>query len=132
MKVLLTYLITTVIFFAIDMVWLGLVARNFYRQKLGFILSGNVNWWAAAIFYLLYIGGILYFSVLPAVKDGNWQTALLNGAVLGLMCYATYDLTNMSTIDKWPLVVVVVDILWGIVLTGSVSVLAYLAAARFL
>ena len=132
MKVLLTYVITTVIFFAIDMVWLGLIARNFYKEKLGFILSGNVNWGAAIVFYLIYIGGILYFAVLPSVKDANWQTALLNGAILGMVCYATYDLTNMATIDKWPLVVVIADIIWGIVLTGSVSVLSYLAASKLL
>ena len=132
MKIILTYIISTVIFFAIDMVWIGFIARNFYKEKLGFIISPNVNWAAAIIFYLIYIGGILFFAVLPSVKDASWQTALLNGAVLGLVCYATYDLTNMATIDKWPLVVVVADIIWGIILTGSVSLLTYLAATKFL
>ena len=132
MKTLLTYIISTVIFFAIDMVWIGFIARNFYKEKLGFIISPNVNWAAAIIFYLIYIGGILFFAVLPSLKDANWQTALLNGAVLGLVCYATYDLTNMATIDKWPLVVVVADIIWGIVLTGSVSLLTYFAVSKFL
>ena len=132
MKTALLYLVSTVIFFSIDMVWLGFIARGFYKQKLGFLLSGNVNWPAAIIFYLIYIAGILFFAVLPSLKDSSWQTALLNGAILGLLCYATYDLTNMATIDKWPLIVVVVDIIWGIVLTGSVSVLTYLAYARFI
>ena len=132
MKTLFTYIISTVIFFAIDMVWIGFIARNFYKEKLGFIISPNVNWAAAIIFYLIYIGGILFFAVLPSLKDANWQTALLNGAVLGLVCYATYDLTNMATIDKWPLVVVVADIIWGIVLTGSVSLLTYFAVSKFL
>ena len=132
MKILFTYLISTVIFFAIDMIWLGLIARNFYKEKLGFIISGNVNWTAAAIFYLLYIGGILYFAVIPSLKESSWLLALLNGAILGLVCYATYDLTNMATIDKWPLVVVIADIIWGIILTGSVSLLTYLAAGKLL
>lgn len=132
MNNILLYLITTVIFFAIDMVWLGFVAKSFYREKLAFIFTGDVNWPAAIVFYLLYIGGILYFAVLPSMKDAQWQTALLNGAILGGMCYATYDLTNMATIRQWPLVVVVVDIAWGIVLTGSVSLLAHLAASRWL
>lgn len=132
MKNLLLYGITTVIFFAIDMVWLGVVARNLYKQKLGFILSPEVNWAAAIIFYLIYIGGILFFAVLPASKEMSWQTALLNGALLGGMCYATYDLTNMATIAKWPLEIVVIDIVWGMVLTGSVATLSYFASAKFL
>jgi uncharacterized membrane protein len=132
MKNLLLYGITTLIFFAIDMVWLGVVARNLYKQKLGFILSPEVNWAAAIIFYLIYIGGILFFAVLPASKEMSWQTALLNGALLGGMCYATYDLTNMATIAKWPLEIVVIDIVWGMVLTGSVATLSYFASAKFL
>ncbi len=131
MKNLLLYGITTVIFFAIDMVWLGVIARNLYKQKLGFILSPEVNWAAAIVFYLIYIGGILFFAVLPATKEMNWQTALLNGAVLGGLCYATYDLTNMATIAKWPLDIVVIDIIWGMVLTGSVAILSYFAAVKF-
>lgn len=132
MQTLLVYGITTLIFFAIDMLWIGLIARSFYRQKLGFILSPDVNWPAAIVFYLLYIGGILYFAVLPALREHSWQTALVQGAVLGLLCYATYDLTNMATIKNWPLVVVIVDMLWGVVLTGTVTVVSYLLAARFL
>ena len=132
MKTLYIYLITTVIFFAIDMVWLGFIAKSFYREKLGFILSPDVNWYAAVIFYLIYIGGILYFAVLPAMKDGSWQTALIQGAVLGFLCYATYDLTNMATIKNWPLTVVLVDIVWGIVLTGSCALISYLVAVKFL
>ena len=132
MKTLTIYFITTIIFFAIDMVWLGFIAKSFYREKLGFILSPDVNWYAAVIFYLIYIGGILYFAVLPAMRDESWQTALLQGAVLGLLCYATYDLTNMATIKNWPLTVVLVDIVWGIVLTGSCALISYLVAMKFL
>ena len=132
MQTILVYGITTLIFFAIDMLWIGLIARSFYREKLGFILSTEVNWPAAIVFYLLYIGGILYFAVLPALREHHWQTALMQGAVLGLLCYATYDLTNMATIKNWPLVVVIVDMLWGVVLTGSVALVSYLLAAKFL
>ncbi|MGB5363231.1 MAG: DUF2177 family protein [Aureibaculum sp.] len=132
MKTLTIYFITTIIFFAIDMVWLGFIAKSFYREKLGFILSPDVNWYAAVIFYLIYIGGILYFAVLPAMRDESWQTALIQGAVLGFLCYATYDLTNMATIKNWPLTVVLVDIVWGIVLTGSCALISYLVAMKFL
>lgn len=132
MKYIALFLTSTVIFFAIDMLWLGFVAKNFYREKLSFIFTGEVNWPAALIFYLIYIIGILYFAILPALNTGNWNLALLNGALLGFLCYATYDLTNMATIKQWPLIVVVVDIIWGTVLTGSVAVLSYFVASRFL
>ncbi|HLP19434.1 MAG TPA: DUF2177 family protein [Chitinophagales bacterium] len=131
MKILLLYVIATVIFFAMDMLWLGLVAKSFYRDKLGFIFTGEVRWAAAVIFYLIYIGGILYFAINPAINGGGWQIALLNGALFGLMCYATYDLTNMATIKQWPLVVVIVDIIWGMVLTGTVSTVSYLIGHKW-
>jgi uncharacterized membrane protein len=132
MKYVWVYLIATAIFFAVDMLWLGLIAKNLYRQKLGFILSDEVNWAAAIIFYLIYIGGILFFAVTPGLKESSWQTALFNGAIFGFMCYATYDLTNMATIKNWPLSIVVIDIIWGAVLTGTVSVLTYLAGSKFI
>jgi uncharacterized membrane protein len=131
MRIPLLYGLCTIIFFAIDMLWLGFFARGFYKEKLGFILSDKVNWAAAVIFYLIYIGGILFFAVLPALREQSWSIALLNGAVLGALCYATYDLTNMATISQWPLIVVIVDIIWGIVLTGSVSLLTYLIGTKF-
>ena len=89
-----------------------------------------MNWAAAVVFYLIYIGGILFFAINPALQTQNWQTALLNGVVLGMLCYATYDLTNMATIANWPLSIVVIDIVWGMVLTGSVSLLTFFAAQK--
>lgn len=132
MKYISLFIISTLIFFAIDMLWLGVLARNFYREKLAFVFTGDVNWVAAIIFYLIYIAGILYFIVIPGFEQHNWKMVLLNGALLGFLCYATYDLTNMATIKQWPLIVVLVDILWGTVLTGSVAVLSYLAAIHWL
>ncbi|MCC6584937.1 MAG: DUF2177 family protein [Chitinophagales bacterium] len=132
MKYIALFFITTLIFFAIDMLWLGVIAKNFYREKLSFIFTGEVNWQAAFIFYILYIVGILYFVIIPGFTHHDWKTVLFNGAFLGFLCYATYDLTNMATIKQWPLIVVVVDIIWGTVLTGSVAVLSYFAASRFL
>lgn len=132
MKYLSIYGLTTIIFFAIDMLWLGFIAKNFYRKHIGFLLAENVNWAAAIVFYLLYIFGIIFFAVVPALKENNWQVALHNGALLGLLCYATYDLTNMATLKNWPFTVVWVDIVWGIVLTGGVSLLSYFAASKLL
>lgn len=118
---------TLVAFFAIDMLWLGLVARSFYRQHLGFLLSPNVNWVAALLFYLLFIAGILVFVVLPGLKADSLRTTLLYGAFFGLVTYATYDLTNLATVKQWPLIVTVVDLLWGMVLTAAVSTAGFFA-----
>ncbi|MEZ4952963.1 MAG: DUF2177 family protein [Saprospiraceae bacterium] len=132
MKYFLLYLIATLIFFTIDMIWLGWLAKDFYWKKLDFILTDQTNWTAAIIFYLIYIAGILYFAVVPGLNAGNWQIALLNGALFGFFCYATYDLTNMALIKGWPLEVVIIDIIWGAVLTGSVAVLSYLLGNKFI
>jgi uncharacterized membrane protein len=131
-KLIFTYLIATVIFFGLDMLWLGVIAKNLYRQKLGFIMSGEVNWPAALIFYLLFIAGIIYFVINPAIQAGNWQLAFLNGALLGGLCYATYDLTNMATIAKWPLVITILDIAWGMILTATVSVATCFIAMKWI
>lgn len=130
MKLLWVYLIATAIFFAIDMVWIGFVARSFYKEKLGYLLAEQPRWAAAIIFYLIYIGGILFFAVVPALREQVWTTALVNGAVLGLLCYATYDLTNLATVARFPVVVVIVDILWGIFLTAAVSTITFLIGCR--
>jgi uncharacterized membrane protein len=127
-----TYAITLVVFFAIDLVWLGVVARNFYRQHLGHLLSADVNWGAALLFYALYIGGIVFFAIKPALEAGSASRALAYGALFGLMAYATYDLTNQATMRDWPVLVTVIDLAWGTVLTGTVAFLSYQASSRLL
>ena len=124
------YLLTLAIFFLIDMVWLGLVARNFYRRQLGEMLSSKVNWTAAILFYLLFIAGLLLFVIAPALARGSMVQALWQGACFGLIAYATYDLTNLATLKDWPLLVTVVDLAWGAVLGGAVSFFSTLAGAR--
>jgi uncharacterized membrane protein len=121
------YLILFAAFFAIDMVWLGLVARPFYQKHLGFLMSPSPNWLAAIIFYLLFILGILVFVVLPGLADGSLKTTLLRAALFGLITYATYDLTNLATLKDWPLLLSVVDMLWGVVLSVSVSTIGFFA-----
>jgi uncharacterized membrane protein len=120
------YALTVPIFFIIDIIWLGIIARGFYRRNLGFILSPKVNWVAAVIFYLIYIAGILIFAVRPAIVTDIWREAALMGGLFGFFTYATYDLTNMSTIKGWPLKIVVVDILWGTCLCILVATLSFL------
>jgi uncharacterized membrane protein len=121
------YGFTLAAFFLIDMVWLGLVAKSFYRKHLGFLMRPTVNWIAALLFYCAFIVGILIFAVIPARQAGSIMKAVLLGALFGFFTYATYDMTNLATLKDWPMVVVVVDILWGMVLSGSVATLGYVA-----
>jgi len=118
-------------FLAIDMLWLGLVARSFYQQSLGFILAPNPNWFAGGIFYLLFVAGILFFVVVPGLISGSLKATLLRAALFGLVAYATYDLTNLATIKGWPLLITVVDLLWGTFLTISVSLVGFVVGKRF-
>lgn len=124
------YLLGTVVFFAIDIVWLAFVARKFYFTQLDHLMANPINWPAAAVFYLIYIGGILYFAVLPATQTGDVRTALLNGALFGFFAYATYELTNLATLRDWPIAVVVVDLIWGTVLTGSVAAVTFFLSQK--
>lgn len=126
------YLITLPVFFLIDMVWLGLVAKGFYAKHLGYLMKANPNWAAAIVFYLLFIVGLVVFVVNPAVDRQQWQYALGMGALFGLITYATYDLTNLATVKDWPIIVTAVDMVWGTVLAASVSVVSYAIALRVL
>jgi uncharacterized membrane protein len=119
------YFVTLIAFFAIDMVWLGLVARTFYRKYLGFLMAPSPNWLAAIIFYLLFIVGILVFVVLPGLEDNSFKTTLLRAALFGLITYATYDLTNLATVKDWPVLITVVDMAWGTVLSVAVSSISF-------
>lgn len=126
-----TYLLTTVVFFALDMLWLGVVTKGFYRKQLGPILSEQVNWPAAIAFYLLFIAGILLFVVFPALDKGSLVRAAVLGALFGLVTYATYDLTNLATLRGFPPLVAAVDMAWGMVLTGTVAAAGFLFARKF-
>jgi uncharacterized membrane protein len=124
------YALTVPVFFAVDMAWLGLVAKSFYRNRIGHLISAQVNWAAALIFYFLFIIGILVFAVLPAVEKGSFGRAVLFGVLFGFFTYGTYDLTNLATMKDWPLIVTVVDMLWGMVLTGVVAAASYWIAGK--
>lgn len=125
------YLVSVPVFFAIDMVWLGVVARGFYQSQLGYLL-GPVNWPVAIAFYLVFLVGLLIFAIAPAVAAKSLSHAVVFGALFGFFTYATYDLTNWSTVKDWPWLVSFVDMVWGTVLAASVSALTYLIAVHFL
>jgi len=129
---LISYVATGVVFLAIDAVWLGVVAKTLYRRELGSLLLDNYRLAPAAIFYLLYVLGVVVLAVLPAFTADRWTTALLNGALLGLVAYATYDLTNQATLRDWPSVITLVDLAWGTVLTAVSATAGYLVAAAVL
>ena len=124
------YFIALPVFFAIDMIWLGLVAKNFYAKQIGFLMKTDVNWLAAILFYLLFIVGVVVFVIMPAIEQKSWVHALGYGALFGLITYATYDLTNLATVKNWPMAVTVVDLIWGATLAASVSVITYLIANK--
>ncbi len=126
------YAIALPVFFAIDMVWLGLIAKNFYKNQIGFLMTPNINWVAAILFYLLFIVGLVIFVIAPAVNKGSWISALLFGALFGLITYATYDLTNLATIKDWPLLITIVDLAWGATLGALVSTITYFIAGKVL
>jgi uncharacterized membrane protein len=124
------FLIALPLFIIIDSVWLVLIAKKFYSTQIGFLMKQDINWYAAIIFYLLFIAGLVIFVITPSQEKHSWTHALYLGALFGLITYSTYDLTNLATLKDWPFVVTVVDLIWGMVLSASVSVLTYLISTR--
>lgn len=116
---------TLATFLALDALWLGVIARGFYARQLGPLLRSNPDWGAAGLFYLLYVGGILILAVLPGLEAGSLLRAAGRGAVLGLVAYAAYDLTNLATLNGFPRGMVAVDMIWGTVLTALVAAAGY-------
>ena len=110
-----------VVFLAIDLAWIGVVARNFYRKHIGFLLAETPVWSAALLFYALFVLGILVFVVLPGLEAGITRSTLLRAAFFGLVCYATFDLTCQALVKDWPIIVTVVDMVWGMVISAAVS-----------
>lgn len=109
----------------LDAAWLGLIAPSFYKKHIGFIMADKPNWFAAGAFYLIFITGVTVFVVYPGWKNAESLIKVgLLGALFGLVAYATYDLTNQATLKNWPHIVTIVDLIWGSVLTASVSVVS--------
>jgi len=124
------YFITLPVFFGIDIIWLTIISKNFYAKQLGYLMSKNPNLLAALIFYLLFIAGLVFFVISPALEKREWVSALLMGAFFGLVTYATYDLTNLATVKDWPLIITIVDLVWGMTLSATVSVITYFIAQK--
>lgn len=124
-KYILSYFITLIVFLIIDLTWLGVIAKGIYQKQLGHLMTDQINWVAAFLFYFLFVGGVFFFVILPAVEKGSLLRAFWTGAFFGLVTYATYDLTNLATMRNFPSSIVWIDLLWGCVLTASVSCSGY-------
>jgi len=119
------YAATVPLLFVIDLAWLGLVAKDFYRTRLGDLMRPDPRWGAAILFYLLYVAALLVFAVAPGLERASLPRAAALGAGLGFICYCTYDLTNLALAKGFPLSVAIVDIAWGTVLSATVAALAF-------
>lgn len=127
-RLILAYFAALAVLAVLDFVWLGLIAKSFIQSQIGPLLLERPNWTAAAVFYLLYIAGILVFAVVPALDAGSWQRALGLGALFGFFAYATYDFTNLATLKGWTIPLVAVDVGWGAFVTAAAAVAGYAAA----
>ncbi len=130
-KYLIAYIATGISFALIDNFWLRTMYTRLYIPEIGELLMRGLRWEPAITFYLLYILGIMIFAVGPALQSGKWQTALIQGAMLGFFCYMTYDLTNYATLKVWSLKVTILDMIWGTLLTGGTALGGYLITTAF-
>ncbi len=127
MQLLIAYGLTITGFLAIDAVWLTTMTGAFYKPRLGALLLDKPDLLTALGFYLLYCVGVLGLAVRPALQSGEWTDALWRGALLGLVAYGTYDLTNQATLKGWSVELTIVDMIWGTVLTGAAASFATVA-----
>jgi uncharacterized membrane protein len=123
------YVSILVVFGALDFVWLSLTHATLYKPALASLLADRIAVVPAAAFYVLYLAGVVYFAVAPALAGGGWSRALANGALFGLIAYATYDLTNQATLRGWPLRITIADMGWGAVATGLAALISFSIAA---
>lgn len=126
MSFLKEYIVAFIVFLLIDAVWLVFIAKDFYNKEIGHLLSSNPNFIAAGIFYLLFIVGLVFFVIDPALAKESIKYAVLAGVLFGVITYSTYDLTNLATIKDWPLKVTIIDMLWGGFLSGAVSTITFI------
>jgi len=131
LKWIIAYVATGLSFAAVDFVWLSTMTDRLYRPVIGPIMAAKPDMGAAVLFYLIYIGGIVFLAVQPALREGSWTRAALNGAVLGFVAYATYDLTNQATLAVWQWKLTIIDLIWGTFLTTAAATGGYLAACAF-
>jgi uncharacterized membrane protein len=121
MKYASAYGIALVLFLAIDLLWLGVIARSFNVSRIGHLLLEQPRWGVAFVFYALYVAGLVYFAIVVGIADGRWQTAALNGALFGFFAYLTFDATNLAVMKGYDGLFAAVDVAWGAALSGMVA-----------
>jgi len=126
MSYAIAYLVATAIFLLIDAIWLGVVAKNFYADQLGYLMADNIRFGVAAAFYAVYTIGIIVFAIKPGMSADSISMVAGYSALFGFLAYGTYDFTNLATIKDWPVIVSVVDIIWGTTITTVTGVTTYL------
>jgi uncharacterized membrane protein len=129
-RILVGYIATAVAFFSLDFLWLTVATPRLYRPMLGDLLATEPKLLVAALFYLVYVAGVVVFAVTPALSGGSWATALQLGALLGLIAYGTYDFTNLATLNQWPVLVSVIDLAWGVSATAIAATIGFLIASK--
>ncbi|MHA7818223.1 MAG: DUF2177 family protein [Erythrobacter sp.] len=128
---LVAFAVAAVVFGTLDAIWLNWAGENFYRPIIGSIMADEFRTAPAAAFYFLYLAGMTWFAIRPGIESGEVMTALINGVLLGALCYATYDLTSQAVLKVWSTKITVIDIMWGAFATGTASAVATWATLRF-
>lgn len=124
------YMVSLIVFLAADFVWLAYISKNIYAKHLGYIMAENVVWWAAIVFYLLFVAGLVFFVISPALRRQSLEYAAYAGALFGLITYATYDLTNLATLKDWPIIITVLDLMWGAFVSTFTSSISYIVIKK--
>ncbi|EAG8908436.1 DUF2177 family protein [Listeria monocytogenes] len=124
------FLTSAVVFLVFDLFWLLVASKKMYQQFIG-DLMGDVRLAPAVIFYFIYVVGVTFFVLLPGTEKGSLGYTILAGALFGLVCYATYDLTNLATLKDWPITMTIIDLVWGTAVTTVTSVIVYFINLHF-
>lgn len=132
-RIIISTFCSLIVLVLIDLTWLNISAKRFYAPYLGDLLAKNIQVVPIVLFYLLYALGITVFVVLPGLEGSFSLIKLFSlGAFLGLIAYGAYDFTNQATLKNWPMIVTIVDLIWGCILTGTTSVIAAQVSRYFL
>lgn len=129
LRYLAAYGAAAVTLLVLDLVWLGIIARDFYQTQLAAYLRQPPSIPVSVLFYALIVLGVVIFAIAPALREGSWRSALVMGSLFGFFSYMTYDLTNLATVKDWPAALAVTDIVWGTVLSGAAATIGYFAGA---
>jgi len=119
------FFISFIIFLIVDMIWLIFIGKKMYQKQLGYLMAPSVNLLPAFLFYIIFVIGLMFFVIYPSIKQNNFLYAILAGGLYGLVTYSTYDLTNFATIRDWPVIITVIDLIWGSFVSCSTAIISF-------